>query len=167
MRFCMNKTDCRRSQVLQFFNETFDPAECNDSCDVCLSRAQNVYEQEDVSDDAVSVLRMISKLDREDQVTVAGAVDIWRGVNRANVRKYSGNPFYGAGKTWDKSEAERLVQFLLIEKALAEFTVTNFAGWSNSYLKVSFPDFIHAWSSEADVYSSGPTPMTLQAASVR
>lgn len=133
----MNKTDCRRSQILQFFNETFDPALCNSACDVCLSRAQNVYEQEDVSDDAVSMLRMINKLDKDAQITVAMAADIWRGVNRAPVRKYSGNPHFGAGKTWEKPEAERLVQFLLIEKALAEFSVTNFAGWSNSYLKVS------------------------------
>jgi bloom syndrome protein len=137
MRFCMNKSDCRRSQVLRFFNETFDPAECDNACDVCLSRAQNVYEQEDVSADAVLVLKMMSKLDRNDQITVAGAVDVWRGMNRANIRKYSGNPYYGAGKAWEKVEAERLVQFMLIEKALAEFTVTNFSGWSNSYLKVS------------------------------
>ena len=138
MRYCMNKTDCRRSQVLQFFNETFDPAQCNNACDVCLSRAKNVYEQEDVSEDAVSVLRMFHKLGGQDQVTMAGAVDIWRGANRANVRKFSGNPFYGAGKQWEKVEAERLMQYLLMEKALSEYTVTNFAGWSNSYLKVSY-----------------------------
>jgi bloom syndrome protein len=137
MRFCMNKSDCRRTQVLAFFNETFDPVNCHAECDVCLSRDQTVYEQEDVTASAVSVIKMMQGLDRKDRVTVVSATEIWRGANKASVRQYSGNDYYGAGDDWDRSDAERLLQYMLVEKALAEFTVHNKAGWSNSYLKVS------------------------------
>ena len=29
IQYCENTTDCRRKQVLQYFNETFDPANCH------------------------------------------------------------------------------------------------------------------------------------------
>lgn len=137
MRFCMNKTDCRRAQVLAFFNEIFDPVNCNANCDVCLTRDKNVYEEEDVTEDAISLLRMVDNLRDKGKVTVMLAAEIWRGSNRAAVRAYSGNKYFGAGKDWDRAESERLVQFLLIEKGLQEYTTKNKAGWTNSYLEVS------------------------------
>lgn len=139
LRFCMNQTDCRRSQVLSFFNEDFDPVKCQNGCDVCLSRDQKTYAVEDVTHDAVSVLKMIQNLQRDDRITVVSAAEIWRGVNRAAAQKFAGNPYFGAGGEWERGEAERLIQWMLTEKALGEFTVRNAAGWSNSYLKVSFP----------------------------
>jgi bloom syndrome protein len=136
LRFCNNKTDCRRSQVLAFFNENFDPANCHSGCDVCLSRDKNLYTIEDVSDDAKKIIEMVRAFDRDDRITVNNAADCFRGVSGSSGKALNQNPLFGCGKDWDRSEAERLVQTLLIEGGLGEFYTANGAGWSNAYLKV-------------------------------
>ena len=37
VRYCENMTDCRRQQVLSYFNERFDSAACRKTCDNCAS----------------------------------------------------------------------------------------------------------------------------------
>jgi bloom syndrome protein len=137
LRFCNNKTDCRRSQVLAFFNEVFDAANCHQGCDVCLGRDLNRFTVEDVTADAIQVLRMIQKFGAGDRITVINAVDCFRGMKGSGDKGLDRNELYGCGKAWERGEAERLVQTLLIEGGLAEFFTANMAGWNNAYLTVS------------------------------
>ncbi|KNC23933.1 hypothetical protein FF38_03425 [Lucilia cuprina] len=37
MQYCENETDCRRKQVLLYFNEQFDSKKCNRKCDNCMN----------------------------------------------------------------------------------------------------------------------------------
>ncbi|GJE97049.1 ATP-dependent DNA helicase-like protein [Phanerochaete sordida] len=39
VQYCMNAVDCRRKQVLAFFDEPFDPKKCNNMCDNCKNEA--------------------------------------------------------------------------------------------------------------------------------
>lgn len=137
LRFCNNKTDCRRVQVLAYFNESFNPADCHAGCDVCLSRNQNSYFVEDVTEDAKAVLEMVGAFQADDRITIKNASDCFRGKGGGSGKGLEQNPFFGAGKDWEQGEAERLIQTLMIEGALAEFFLTNGAGWNNAYLKVS------------------------------
>lgn len=137
LRFCSNKTDCRRSQVLAFFNETFDPKNCNQGCDVCSSRDQQQITVKDVTEDAVRVIKMMKAFQRDDKITILNAVDCFRGTNGNSAKGLGQNPHFACGKDWDRGEAERLVQNLLIERALDEFYSANGAGWTNSYIRVS------------------------------
>lgn len=137
LRYCDNKTDCRRSQVLAFFSETFDPVNCHGGCDVCLHKDKNIYTSEDVTPDALKIIKMVQSFDRDDRITITNAVDCFRGTNGNSGKGLAGNDYFGSGKHWDKREAERLVQTLLIEGALDEFFVVNNAGYNNAYLKVS------------------------------
>ncbi|ORY29016.1 hypothetical protein BCR39DRAFT_533606 [Naematelia encephala] len=136
LRYCNNKTDCRRVQVLAFFNEVFDPAECHQGCDVCLGRDRNIFTIEDVTDDACKVIRMIKAFEVDDQITILNAVDCFRGRGGSSGKGLEQNAMFGSGKDWDRGEAERLIQTLLIEGALAERFVANAAGWNNAYLKL-------------------------------
>ncbi|EIW72677.1 hypothetical protein TREMEDRAFT_24772 [Tremella mesenterica DSM 1558] len=136
LRFCMNKSDCRRSQVLAFFNETFDSSECHQGCDVCLGRDNDRFTVEDVTDSAVNVIRMVQAFDRGDRITVKMAVDAFRGVGGGGGKGLDQNPHFGCGKDWERNEAERLLQMLLIEGGLDEWYSANGAGWSNAYLKL-------------------------------
>ena len=136
LRFCNNKTDCRRVQVLSFFNEMFDPTNCHQGCDICLTRDENMYKTENVTGDARKVIQMISAFDRSDHVTIKMSVDCFRGTGGGSGKGLDRNPQFGMGKDWDRSEAERLVQTLLIDGALEEYYKMNNAGWSNAYLKV-------------------------------
>lgn len=137
LRFCANKTDCRRSQVLAFFNESFDAEDCHQGCDVCLDRDQNVITVKDVTEDAKKVITMIKEFNREDRITITNAVDCFRGLKGSAGKGLDNNPSFGVGKGWDRAEAERLVQNVLIEKGLDEYFLSNGAGWSNAYLRVS------------------------------
>lgn len=137
IRFCMNNTDCRRAQVLSFFNEQFNPEKCQGGCDVCLCRDTKVYEVEDVTQDAQTVLKMMQGFGNDDHITIVSATEIWRGQSTKSARNYAGNDYYGSGKDWERQDAERLIQWMIMEKALTEYTVVNGGGWSNSYLKVS------------------------------
>lgn len=137
LRYCENKTDCRRSQVLSFFSETFDPAKCNGGCDVCLHKNKHIYTTEDVTADATSMIKMVQAFERDDRITRKNAAECFRGIHGSSGKGLSSNEYFGAGKHWKINEAERLVAALVINGGLDEFNIANAAGYSNSYLKVS------------------------------
>ncbi|WVF70801.1 hypothetical protein IAT40_005595 [Kwoniella sp. CBS 6097] len=136
LRYCENKADCRRAQVLSFFNETFDPVNCHRGCDVCLGREENTFTTEDVTEDAIQVIKLVQAFDREDRITLVNAVECFRGLRGNSGKGLDQNPLFGVGKSWQKNEAERLLQTLVIEGALEEFCVASMAGWTNAYLKL-------------------------------
>ncbi|OCF41399.1 hypothetical protein I317_04790 [Kwoniella heveanensis CBS 569] len=136
LRYCDNKADCRRAQVLSFFNESFDPVNCHRGCDVCLGREENKFTTEDVTEDAIKVIKLVQAFDREDRITLVNAVECFRGLKGAPGKGLDQNPHFGVGKNWLKNEAERLLQTLVIEGALEEFCVASMAGWTNAYLKL-------------------------------
>lgn len=101
---------------------------------------------EDVTEDAIKALRMIEAFDRKkDRITIVNAVSCFRGHKGSGDKGLDGNPHFGVGKDWDKGEAERLLQTLLLENALEEEYITNKSGWSNAYLKVCLPDSQVGW----------------------
>ncbi|KAH9831001.1 P-loop containing nucleoside triphosphate hydrolase protein, partial [Rhodofomes roseus] len=59
-QFCQNNVDCRRTQVLAYYNETFDPALCDDGCDNC--RNPSGIEEEDVTEMAVKIINLAEAL---------------------------------------------------------------------------------------------------------
>lgn len=137
LRFCNNKTDCRRSQVLAFLNERFDPSNCNQGCDVCLGRDQNDFTIKDVSEDVKTVINMMRNFNRSDRITIVNAADCFRGLKGSAAAKgFDSNPYFGAGQQWNRGDAERLIQNLIIEGGLKEFITANKAGWSNAYVEV-------------------------------
>lgn len=136
LRYCENKTDCRRSQVLSFFSETFDAKNCHGGCDVCLHKNKNVYTSEDVTADAIKMIKMVQAFDRDDRITRKNAAECFRGISGSSRKGLSSNEYFGSGKSWNPGEAERLVAALVINCGLDEFNVQNGAGYSNSYLKV-------------------------------
>jgi len=137
LRFCSNKTDCRRVQVLAFFNEVFDPAKCNQGCDICLDRDKNRFTAEDVTADAIKAIHMVQAFEKGDRITIKDAVECFRGVNGNSKKGLNQNPHFGCGKHWERADGERLLQAMVMEKAFEEFYVQNAMGFNNSYLKVS------------------------------
>lgn len=136
VQFCENKSDCRRVQVLLYFNEPFSRENCNGGCDNCNSTSS--FESQDFTDYAVSAVKLVKHLEREN-VTLLHCVDVFRGSKTKKIvdADHTRLPEYGAGADLDRGEIERLFYRLLSEDAIAEHNVVNKAGWPSQYVHVS------------------------------
>jgi bloom syndrome protein len=134
VQFCENRSDCRRVQVLAYFNEYFRRDDCNNTCDNCKSDL--VFEVHDFTEQASWAIKIVRTLQTEKaKVTVLYCADILRGACKSakdpSHRKMAG---YGKGANLDRGEAERLFYRLLGEDALAEDNVINKKDFAVQYL---------------------------------
>ncbi|KAF3388989.1 ATP-dependent DNA helicase hus2/rqh1 [Penicillium rolfsii] len=143
VQYCENRSDCRRVQVLAYFNEYFRREDCGNSCDNCKSDL--VFEVHDFSQHAAWIINIVrwfqnqtnEKGERGEKVTVLYCVDILRGdLKRAKSPAHKSLPWYGKGSDLDRGEAERLFYRLLGEDALAEDNVINGKDFAVQYLKL-------------------------------
>jgi bloom syndrome protein len=128
LRYCINKTDCRRSQVLRFFGEA--GCECYKGCDVCLSLEKEPRLKKDVTEDVVNAIKLVQA--SSSNMTLKQASNCFRGVSTPNGND---NPHKGTGSHWAVGDAERLFESLLIEDIVRENHVQNRSGFSTSYLE--------------------------------
>ena len=135
IQFCENKSDCRRAQVLNYFNESFDKEDCRGSCDNCNSHS--VFETQDFSEYAVAALALVKKVEQH-SVTLLHCVDVFRGGKSKKITDLHHDRLqeYGAGSEIDRGNVERLFYRLLSEDAISEHNVVNKAGFASQYVHV-------------------------------
>ncbi|OAT09794.1 RecQ family helicase MusN [Blastomyces gilchristii SLH14081] len=134
VQFCENWTDCRRVQVLTYFNEKFKKENCNRSCDNC--KADLPFEERDFTDLAASAVKLVGRLSNR-QVTYFYPVDILRGAKM----KYSDPadkyfPEFGIGADLDRLDVQRMFTHLICEEALREENVFNKARFATQYIQL-------------------------------
>jgi hypothetical protein len=67
--YCSNLSDCRRVQLLQFFGEKFDKAECGSKCDNCSYGGP--VEQKDLTPIAITAVQLVGTLrQRKENITL-------------------------------------------------------------------------------------------------
>jgi bloom syndrome protein len=149
--FCDNPSDCRRVEVLRYFGEAFDRADCNKGCDNCRTGA--VSEQQDFTAIAQAAIEAVAQ---ESRLTSNQCADLLMGKGKANRdENETDNPnggdgrfrapaaqaapqYRGIAKHMKKYEVERIIDRLTVEGALGEDNVMNRrAGFAVQYLKVS------------------------------
>lgn len=133
-QYCENKVDCRRKQILQYFNEPFPPEQCHKTCDNCATDSKRV--QKDLTTVATQIVKMVKHIEGSN-VTLPYCVGVFRG---SKIRKimdcgHNNAPHYGAGAGHLKSEVERIFQRLIGEKYLQEVAKRLKSGFSTSYLR--------------------------------
>ena len=135
IQFCENKSDCRRAQVLGYFNEYFNKENCRGSCDNCNS--SSTFETRDFSDDAATALTLVKKI-QTSNVTLLHCVDVFRGAKTKKITDLHHDKLeeYGAGTNIDRGDVERLFYRLLSEDAIEEQNVVNKLGFANQYVHV-------------------------------
>jgi bloom syndrome protein len=159
VQFCLNKTDCRRLQVLRYFNETFDKSECRRSCDNCTSEV--TFKTIDISNYAKLAVGLVSEAYKalginpsnkatlgkyECGVTMRQLIQIFHGGRQGKPNKaarlngWDRLPQYGAGANLGLEDTERLFSTLLAEEALREENKPNIRGFVNQYIMVSICD---------------------------
>lgn len=135
IQYCQNSTDCRRKQVLQYFNETFDVRKCRGGCDNCRFGQNRVKEIRDVSERAREIIELVSSIQR-DNVTLIHCIDVYRGSRGKKIleKGHDRAKNYGVGKNLDRTDVERMFHHLITEGILDEYS-RFLAGFSSSYIK--------------------------------
>ncbi|PWN54448.1 ATP-dependent DNA helicase [Violaceomyces palustris] len=136
VNFCMNDTDCRRVQVLQYFNEAFTADQCHRTCDNCSTNV-GCFQKQDVTDLAVKALKLVIELCSTSQVTLLYCVDVFRGSKIAKIlnSKHDQLEMYGAGSKMARDDCTRLFQHLAALDAIGEHSVVTAAGFAHSYIE--------------------------------
>ena len=136
VQYCENKTDCRRVQILAYFNEYFRREHCNAFCDNCKS--DSVFETHDFSEYASSAIKLVRHFQDvlDEKVTLSYCVKIFRGMKSPKSPQHKQIPWYGAGSDVELGEAERLFQHLLSEGALDELNVVNKMRFATQYIRL-------------------------------
>ena len=136
IQFCENRSDCRRVQVLNYFNESFRREDCSGSCDNCNSNS--IFETQDFSEYATAALDLVKKIEK-DSVTLLHCVDVFRGSKTKKITDLRHDRFqeHGVGSDIERGNVERLFYRLLSEDALTEVNVVNKAGFAQQYIHVS------------------------------
>lgn len=154
VQFCENRSDCRRVQVLAYFNEYFRREDCGSACDSCKS--DSVFESHDFSQHAGWIIKIVRhfQINLKEKVTVLYCVDVLRGdLKKAKSASHKQLPWYGNGSDLDRGEAERLFYRLLGEDALAEDNVINGKDFAVQYIILG---------RRATEYETGQRKMMLQ-----
>ena len=133
--FCENRSDCRRAQVLNYFNEHFSADDCHSTCDNCASKG--TFERRDMTDHAKNAIRLVQRV-QEDNATVLQCVDVYRGHKSKVVRErnYDDLREYGQGSELERGDVERLFYRLITERALEEENIKNTSGFPIQYVKL-------------------------------
>ncbi|ODQ83020.1 hypothetical protein BABINDRAFT_19243, partial [Babjeviella inositovora NRRL Y-12698] len=136
VQYCENTTDCRRKQVLQYFNETFDRKLCKRQCDNCRKGASGSVVERDVTEQAQQIIRLVQEVQRS-RVTLIYCQDLFKGSRSAKATQagHDRAACYGAGKEIDKRDIERICFHLISEAVLQEYPVLTGAGFSANYIR--------------------------------
>jgi bloom syndrome protein len=133
IQYCENRSDCRRVQVLAYFDEVFKKDACGSQCDNCNSTSR--FEAQDYTlyaEQAISLVKRVAA----DKVTLIQCIDLFRGVDskKAKDKGHVGHKEFGAGKDLERENVERLFSMLLSEDAIREDNVMNKSGFANQYI---------------------------------
>ncbi|KAI1214010.1 uncharacterized protein F4807DRAFT_410133 [Annulohypoxylon truncatum] len=118
--FCDNQSDCRRVEILRYFGETFDKAECGKGCDNCLNN--DVFEQKDFSEYAIAVLEIVRS---QGKLTLNQCTDFLMGKKKLSEYKSGTEHYRGIAKQMPKNEIHRIIDRLAAEGALSEENAFN------------------------------------------
>ncbi|KAI3604779.1 atp-dependent helicase [Moniliophthora roreri] len=135
VEYVLNKSDCRRVQLLQFFDERFDHRDCQRHCDNCMQDGETV--EQDLTNEAQDVLKLMQELSQQ-KVTIDHCRAVFKGANTEAIRTKGHNSLslYGAGKHLPNDLLEQLFKRLLFLEAIEEVSVMGNAGFHTYYLQI-------------------------------
>lgn len=123
--FCTNNLECRKFQILRYFCERFNPADCakqTASCDNCERTVG--FEFKDFTAEAKLVIRSVEEIykNANKKFPISHYVDIYKGSLNAKIKFENHNtlPMHGKGKSMAKDEMERFFRKLILEELIGE-----------------------------------------------
>lgn len=132
IRYCENRVDCRRKQILRYFSETFDSSNCHSTCDNCEKSTKITLE--DRTEESIAAVSLFSSING--RTTLNQLIDIYRGSLAKPYQKFRHLKYFGHGKDLSRGETERLLQHLAMEDVFQEYCITNQMGFLQTYIRV-------------------------------
>lgn len=119
--FCQALTECRRTNILKYFGEQFDPADCHASCDNCRRGAVHKVDVTTPAKDFVNMVQLIGG--RTTHLTRAYYTSVFKGSMRKDVKDkgHHRNLYHGRGAHFSDEELKRIVDHLLNVQYLEEY----------------------------------------------
>ncbi|KIK63143.1 hypothetical protein GYMLUDRAFT_84122 [Collybiopsis luxurians FD-317 M1] len=157
VEYCLNVSDCRRVQLLQFFNEKFDRRQCHQFCDNCSHSVEmNEHDLTEESKEIISLAQHLHSLG--ERVTLDHCRAIYKGADTAVIRDRDHNRLaqYGRGKHLDNELLEQLFKRLCFLECIDEESTLGKGGWYVYYLKVRSSLLCFHFGSHADSFKLGP-----------
>ncbi|KAK9507480.1 hypothetical protein O3M35_007332 [Rhynocoris fuscipes] len=146
LAYADNKTDCRRVIQLNYFGERFSRSNCkrriSTACDNCLS--QGDYKTIDVTSVAKELVQAVKEIcgDPSRQTyrynyTVSHLIDVFRGsaCKKVIASGHQSHKIHGKGKSWQRTDVERLIRQLIRDEYLQEISIPSKDGIVHSYTK--------------------------------
>ncbi|EPB86870.1 hypothetical protein HMPREF1544_06296 [Mucor circinelloides 1006PhL] len=135
IRYCENDIDCRRKQVMGYFGERFDPADCQRMCDNCVKRMTTTTVMKDRSEQAKILLKIIKAV-KPDPITIAQTIDIYRGSKSKRLLELGRDRIigYGLGSKETRHEVDRLLKNMVHEDILQQRSECNAAGYPSTQI---------------------------------
>jgi superfamily II DNA helicase RecQ len=132
IKYSENKSDCRRKLVLRYFGEDFNESQCNRTCDNCERSTKSTK----VDRTAYALKALTLAKDIDDRFTLNMLLDAFRGSAAKKSLKFQDCMNYGSGRDLPKTEAERILQEMVINQVLRTYNQTNPGGFTTSYIKL-------------------------------
>ncbi|EMR09443.1 hypothetical protein PNEG_02385 [Pneumocystis murina B123] len=135
LQFCENKVDCRRKQLLAYFNEKFSEKECNQTCDNC--REGSFVVKKDMFHMGKEIVKIVLAV-QENKFTALQCINIFRGIKNNKVVNfgYEALPSFGSGSSLSRLDAERLFHVLISYDIIKEVSDITEMGFVVTYVKV-------------------------------
>ncbi|KAI8908550.1 P-loop containing nucleoside triphosphate hydrolase protein, partial [Gorgonomyces haynaldii] len=136
LEYADNRFECRRTQVLRYFGEKFNPRDCRKTCDNCLH--PRVSNKINIIEHVRDLIEIVHDVQRQ-QVGLHHVADIYKGSRLAKIVQHGhhNHRLHGTGKALKKTVIERILQHLIIHEALEEYNVSNKMGFNSSYIRTA------------------------------
>lgn len=135
--FCQALTECRRTNILKYFGERFDPAHCHASCDNCRRGAVQTVDVTTPAKDFVNMVQLMGA-GRHTHLTKAYYTSVFKGSLRKDIKDkgHHRNLYHGRGARFSDEELKRIVDHLLNRQYLQEYArKAAYQRFPNHYLK--------------------------------
>jgi bloom syndrome protein len=143
-QYCDNRTDCRRTQILEYFGEQFDRQLCIDSkmntiCDNCKSFKANQFVLRDITTQARVICKDVQRLQSNEDVTLVQLAEILKGSMSSKITEKQHNKLdmHGQLSKYKKNDIERIIRKLIYTNYLKEeVKVIQHTDMVASYIKI-------------------------------
>ena len=121
IRYCLDKMTCRRVMLLKYFDEDFDPRECNGTCDNCRRRAAGevIIRTYDAIKDAYNIADLVLQRSQEHDgppySTHQYIEELYFGTKPSKARKYGDDQLrhFSEGDEMKKENSTARCQFVI------------------------------------------------------